>query len=1011
MDDVNAQVSVGAQAAARPSPHTWSGPAGLADGSNTLEIKAVDPAGNVSTIQFHAALDTVAPQIENHRSGRGKNHGRRNDRGAGNRFGDRNFGQFERYFRRSGGNKGFSVGGIALAAGRNVLRAEAQDAAKNRGVFERIIERESAIVEAPVLDALASPTREESVEIAGSAPSGAVKVAISGGVAEVQAEAANGRFQATVYLEVNRLNILCAQGVSAAGRRGPCAQAQIRQDETPPVLEWVSPVNGAILPPGEIPVFIHCTDDFGLSRAYIQDQVVSLDASGMGSARLALSAGQNALTARAIDLAGNEQTQNIAVEVSSESTDSQPPVLTFLHPRDGDWTALNPIGVQASILDQSAIASIRVQGIERPPEELQRGILETTVTLERGLNTILLEASDAGGLGAQKQIQVHYEPDAPEPPAVSAIAPASPAKASSVAVRGTYADRDGFRVRIQGGAETAEATVSAGQWRLDIVLNPNTMNHLRITGISPAGPESEAVLREVLHDSIAPEVQEAYPAPGSEITLDAPLRLRFSEPIQASSLAAGISVRLIGGASIPGAITLVSATEAEWRGADLLPAGRIIEARAGTQISDLAGNPLIYVFSASYRTETPQALAQPVLDPPPPEWTSLSQISVAGSSLPGARITLLTPSSTLNADCDASGKFAFTVNLVPNRANVFSLTAQKGSQRSQALEWTVNQDSLPPQVVITPGNQEANVIPGTVIQFTFSEWIRAEDLPSSNSTEGTLSVVLDGTAPTGAFSLSADGKVASFTPEQPLPVSRTLTVSARPPIRDRAGNSLAASTSVQFQYFDGAVPPAPVIEAILPGNPTSQTLVQIQGRTLPGATAETLDGRGLQTDTPSNPEGRFTLSVQLTANQLNVFQVSARNRSGVGGPSTTIQITHDGRAPQIVSILPSGQGVDASGISVSVAFSEAMSPSSIQKPGFIVVEEEGAGIASAGMPTLSEGGSAIALSLPTLKYDTSYHITVSGEGRDLAGNRLVSGEPALSGRPRVRLRWVQRRQP
>jgi hypothetical protein len=104
--------------------------------------------------------------------------------------------------------QGFQRTGGSAGVGSNTLRAVAADRAGNRGETSIQVERESALEAAPVLDPVASPTNQASIQISGSAPAGAATITVTGGVTDVSVAPAAGRFTATVFLNSNRLNIL-----------------------------------------------------------------------------------------------------------------------------------------------------------------------------------------------------------------------------------------------------------------------------------------------------------------------------------------------------------------------------------------------------------------------------------------------------------------------------------------------------------------------------------------------------------------------------------------------------------------------------------------------------------------------------------------------------------------------------------------------------------------------------------------------------------------------------------
>lgn len=987
VDDLQAQVSVNNISATLDGKGGWEARVTLIEGLNTLTARALDPAGNQGTAQINVTLDTIVPTVQIVEPRDGQTFAESAVTVSGNVSEDGTSVTVNGAKAVVAGRL-FVAGNIPLQIGPNVIQAVVEDRARNRGTAQINVTREGAIVDAPVLDPIASPTNQPSVVVSGAAPAGAAKVQITGGAADVTVDVAAGRFTATVFLNFNRINILRARGQSIAGRLGPPAQAEVRQDDIPPAIELLSPVAGTQVPGPAVNVVVRATDELGIASVSIGDQPATASGDGYYSARLTLAAGARTVAIRATDIAGNVRQTNVSFTVTDEVTDTQPPVVVIVRPKNNAWVSQSQTSLIATIADKSLIQNIAVNGQNRPLSELSNGTLSTSITLVLGANTITVEATDAIGLTGSASIQVTYETGKPIPPTIGSVSPPSPTRSAVAAVMGTYLD--GHRVRITGGAETVETAVSGGQWRLDVPLNLDATNRLSAVGLNPAGTASDPVLREVVQDATSPQVLGAAPAPGTTLLLNGTFRVTFSEAVKETTLASGISVQVIGGSTIPGQVTPVSATEADWQGTSLMPAGRTVQLRIGTQVQDLAGNPLAYPVSFAYETEVPPPLSDPTLIPPPPEWTNAANLVVSGQATPNATVSISGPRGKVEGVADGTGAFSISVPLALNTANTLELIATLGTRSSPPLSFIVRQDSIAPTVAITPENGRSDVTPGTPIVFTFSEPVRPSDLPTTNGPEGTLSVLVVGQAPSGRYIIDSENKVVTFLPDQYIEVSKEVQATAKPPIRDRAGNSLAAQVRSTFVYFDGAAPPAPVIEEITPGNPTTSTLARILGRTIPGASVEVSDSRGLQTVTPTDPQARFTLEVQLHRNQANAFAVIARNRSGLAGPAAEVVLVQDDIAPRIMNLIPKGNNLDPTEIAVSVAFSEPMDKAWAEREGVIVLRSA-AGAYLSGIPTLSEDGGTLSLQMPTLQYSQEYTVTVSSELRDLAGNRLAAG--------------------
>jgi hypothetical protein len=119
--------------------------------------------------------------------------------------------------------------------------------------------------------------------------------------------------------------------------------------------------------------------------------------------------------------------------------------------------------------------------------------------------------------------------------------------------------------------------------------------------------------------------------------------------------------------------------------------------------------------------QKPQALAPPVLDPPPAAAVSTGTIVLSGSAAAGATVEVTGGARLAMGPADASGRFAVAVDLLPNRLNrLFATAVDSTGRRSAPASLEVIHDAERPLVFIDEPRQgerlvnEAVVITGRV---------------------------------------------------------------------------------------------------------------------------------------------------------------------------------------------------------------------------------------------------------------------------------------------------------
>jgi RHS repeat-associated protein len=213
--------------------------------------------------------------------------------------------------------------------------------------------------------------------------------------------------------------VIVVEAKDAAGNGG-AAQRTVSVDTTPPYLSVTRPA-AATSQVTESPYLVEGdVGDVHLASVTVNGQLASLLA-GHFSAAVPLAAGANDVTVVARDLAGNEASKVVRLEVSA-----LPPTVVVLEPADGREAAAASVRVRVSASGTSPITGVT---IGMGAAALVDGAWEATVPLALGDNTIVATATDAAGLSSSARVHVRYRDAAQEPLAVTGVDPAAGATA------------------------------------------------------------------------------------------------------------------------------------------------------------------------------------------------------------------------------------------------------------------------------------------------------------------------------------------------------------------------------------------------------------------------------------------------------------------------------------------------------------------------------------------------------------------------------------------------------
>ncbi|MEW6684279.1 MAG: Ig-like domain-containing protein [Nitrospirota bacterium] len=300
--------------------------------------------------------------------------------------------------------------------GDNFFTISARDPAGNVGIVDLDVIRDTTPPEVTIATpGEGSAVSTPSVTVAGTITDlhpGSATVAVNGG-APVALPQDSGSYSTSVTLE-DGPNTIRVDAIDAAGNVGSLTRSVIL-DVTPPVVQLTAPAAGTSLT-GVITITAEASDALsGLAR------VESLVDGVLQATRFAppftfevdtiqVPAGSHALTARAVDGAGNAAEASISVEI-------QPQIqIAVTAPADGSTVLYSPILVQGTIVDNYGPGEIGIT-VNGYVAETQSGKFSVDgVALPAGANALTATATDGAGVTAAAVGNVTVVSDQSSPP-------------------------------------------------------------------------------------------------------------------------------------------------------------------------------------------------------------------------------------------------------------------------------------------------------------------------------------------------------------------------------------------------------------------------------------------------------------------------------------------------------------------------------------------------------------------------------------------------------------------
>ena len=548
------------------------------------------------------------------------------------------------------------------------------------------------------------------------------------------------------------------------------------------------------------------------------------DGSATFTATLALVNGPNPLRAVAIDGAGRSGSARVVAW-----RDASAPPIQITSPASRAW--VGPDGDGNAVVDVSGVIDLDAEPrlaavvVASPVGQVTATVNPVTgaftapaVPLDTSLapgtaQPLTATATDTLGHAGVSHVDVLYDATGP---AIRLTAPAdlarfSEASPATVAVTGDAWAAEGAQIDVNGaGLDPATLTwdPAGADGRHHVaftaeIARPDADGAFavvaRVTGLDD---RSATVRRLLSMDSTAPTVVETVPADGAAgVDPNALVLALFSEPIRHDTLTApdGLTLtRLSTGDPVVGEVAVAGQAVAFVPGSELA-AGESYRLALGPGVTDLVGHPLAAPVEATFEVARSATAAAPVLDALPAV-VCAADLTVTGTSAPGARVVVRAGALAFSGYADSAGRFAVVLPLPGNGWQLLRVAAEDASGvRGPEATATVRVDCSAPSVVAATFDRDT-----ATITVELSEPVD----PATAALGSGASVTLDdaelpGTAPdpAGSLAVTGDGSVLEIAVDPAADAwwrDRPVRLTVRPPLADLQGNPMAAAFETVF---------------------------------------------------------------------------------------------------------------------------------------------------------------------------------------------------------------------
>jgi hypothetical protein len=312
------------------------------------------------------------------------------------------------------GTTSWSISGVALQSGANVITVTARDAANNTASATLTVTYTPPDTTPPVL-AITAPTTATTYAI------GATPISLSGtasdnvGVTQVSwtsDRGGSGTATGTTNWSISNIALQAGANVITVTARDAANNTTSAvltvtytpPDTTPPTIAITAPSTTGTFSTTSSPIALSGTasDNLGVTQvSWTSDRGGSGTATGTTSwsiSSVALQAGANVITVTARDAASNTATAVLTITYSSP--DTTPPVVSLTSPSPGA-TVSGPVTITASATDNVGVAGVQILldnvALGAEVTTLPYSLSWDSTTVTNGVHTLSARARDAAG--------------------------------------------------------------------------------------------------------------------------------------------------------------------------------------------------------------------------------------------------------------------------------------------------------------------------------------------------------------------------------------------------------------------------------------------------------------------------------------------------------------------------------------------------------------------------------------------------------------------------------------
>jgi RHS repeat-associated protein len=513
----------------------------LTVGANVIVVRALDNAGNVGTQQITVTRnqpDTTAPTITISTPANNSEttattvsvSGTAVDSGT-NASGVAAVKVNGQTAALNGSN--WTIADFALALGSNTITVTATDNAGNAGNAVVTVVRKDPDTTPPTVS-ITTPANNSETTDSTTAVSGTVSDsgANASGVATVSVNGQSAVITGSNWTLNNFVLVLGSNTitVTATDIAGNAANSvvtvrRIEPDATAPTVAITSPANNSETTDTSVSVSGTATDPgtnaSGVQSVTVNGQSANFSNGNWTISSLSLNLGNNTITARAADNAGNVSETSIIVV--RREPDTTPPTVSITSPNNNLQTIAQTITVSGTVVDSGAnasgVASVNVNGISAT---INGGTWTAAgVPLSINSNTITARAADNAGNISNAAITVVRNPLDTQAPTLTITSPVNNFETfdSQVIVTGTVVDEGAGATGVSGvtvNGVAATYNVGANSWAatVSIVDGVNTITAVA-TDYAPTPNQSQASVQVRKITVQPPTVSITNPANGA----------------------------------------------------------------------------------------------------------------------------------------------------------------------------------------------------------------------------------------------------------------------------------------------------------------------------------------------------------------------------------------------------------------------------------------------------------------------------------------------------------------